>query len=360
MASLRSFFHCHKQTTKGIIMKSFLVIAIALASSTVFASKARIISLQGAEHLVDTQTIFVNPAHINLLSPYITLEMGAVGGTATGANGAEGGFAYRLSGGSTLGVYLGHDNTTSLRDGVKYIKQRNPVEVTYGFGNMGFAGSVSTTDDKLNGKKETTIMGKFGMTMDNMSLWSSLGLISEAQDKATDSKMVNAPSLVVGADFTADTNRFYGEIGYVQGKETIAGASNDDKNMGVMLGWLNRGMKNQAADIYYGAALSYGQRDKGGKKITTLALPLTMGLEYTMNTWAIFRGSVKQNFILGETKDETAANTDAESVAPDTQVAAGLGFKYNQITLDGALTAATNGQINGNAFISQASVTYNF
>ncbi len=97
-----------------------------------------------------------------------------------------------------------------------------------------------------------------------------------------------------------------------------------------------------------------------GKKITSTELPLFLGLEHNVTSWAVFRASVRQNFIFGSTKDETATNTDAESVGSNTTVAAGLGLKYGQLVLDGSLAAATNGNVNGNAFLTQAGVTYNF
>ena len=107
-----------------------------------------------ADYLVDTQTVFINPAYINLLAPYITFEMGAIGA------GAEGGFSRKLANGNMIAAYVGHDNTKHLRDGTVLIKQRNPVEITYDLGHMAFAGSVSTTNDKKNGKKVSTLVVK--------------------------------------------------------------------------------------------------------------------------------------------------------------------------------------------------------
>ncbi len=336
-------------------MKTFLITALLITGTSAFASKARLSALQEADHLVDTQTIFTNPAHINLLSPYITFEMGTPQGTPS----SEGGFTRKLDSG-VLGVYVGHDNTNDLRDGTTFIKQRNPIEITYGTGKMAFAGSLSTTNDKKNGKKETTLVGKFGMLLDNASVYGSLAVVSQAEEVATDKKMTTAPQLVVGGDMTVDENRYFGTLNYGQFKSDTATTSTTIKDMGIELGWLNHGLKNKDADIYYGAKLTYGNRDVDGPKITTTALPVFLGLEYNVTSWAVFRGSVKQNFILGETKDETATNKNAASVAADTTFAGGLGFKYNQLTLDGSLASSTNGAINGNAFLTQASVTYQF
>ncbi len=100
--------------------------------------------------------------------------------------------------------------------------------------------------------------------------------------------------------------------------------------------------------------------DIEGDKISMTALPVFMGLEYNMNTWAVFRGSVQQNFLIGSVKDGTAINTDPDGINSNTTFSGDLGLKYNQLTLDGSLAASNSGAINGTAFLTNASVTYNF
>ena len=43
-------------------MKKLLVVAVALASVNAFASRARVNALANSPHLIDTQTIYGNPA----------------------------------------------------------------------------------------------------------------------------------------------------------------------------------------------------------------------------------------------------------------------------------------------------------
>lgn len=336
-------------------MKGIILTAIVLASTSAFASKARVSSLQYADHLVDSQTLLVNPQHANLLGQYLTFEMGTPGA------GAEGGALLKLGEGK-LGVYVGHDNSTPLRDGTVFIKQRNPVEVTYGIGNMGFAGSLSTTDDQANNKKETTLVGKFGMAVtEAFDFYAHLTAIGEAKDTTpgAEQKLNTVPTVLLGGNFTSGDNRFFGKLGYGQNKLSTGGVDTDVNGTLVQLGWLNRSFKNQDADIYFGSTVIYTD-SIAAAKTTSTELPIFAGLEYTMNSWAVFRGSVSQNFLLGETKVDNAGTVTKTSVNSNTTVAAGLGLKYNQLTFDGALTAATNGNVNGNAFITQAGVTYNF
>lgn len=352
-------------------MKSILVAALVLTSVQAFASKARILALQGADHLVDSQTIFQNPAHVHLLGTYITFEMGATGA------GAEGG-VLRNVGDAKLGVYLGHQNTTTtyfptvagdLRTANTYITQNNPVEVTYGVGKMAFAVSLSNVDNKKAKTKETSVVAKYGVLLDGASVYAHLTAISAAEKSNTVSgndKLTTAPGVTVGGDMDRGDMRYFGQISMTNSKLETAGTtptSSDIKDQNLKIGLLDRSLKTKESDIYYGAAILYSVRDTSGKKLTANALPVFLGIEHTLNTWAIFRASVQQNLLFGSTKDENVTaptSTDPDGIGNNTSVASGLGLKYGQLTLDGTLAAATSGAVNGTAFLTQASVTYNF
>lgn len=215
-----------------------------------------------------------------------------------------------------------------------------------------------STDDKKNGKKETTLVAKYGMTADQFSYYAHLALISQAE-QVTPAQKVTEPKLTLGGAYTVGEDRYFGKLSYTNAKtETTTSVST--KVTELELGWLNHGLKNADADIYYGAKVDISETDIEGTKKSESRLPVFLGLEYNVASWVVFRGSVKQNFLVGTTKDETAVNKDAESAPADTNVAAGLGFKHNQLTVDGSLTAASSGNVNGTQFLSQASVTYNF
>ena len=119
-------------------------------------------------------------------------------------------------------------------------------------------------------------------------------------------------------------------------------------------------MKTDKADIYYGIKAVYANRSGDGPDQRGYKLPAFVGIELPVVSWATFRGSVQQNILVGQTKDETVTGAKEDTVTADTRVAAGLGLKYNNLVLDGSLTAASNGNVNGNQLLSQASVTYTF
>jgi len=147
-------------------MKVYIVLIAALFSANAFASKARVNSLQGANHLIDTQTVFTVPSHLLLLNPYLTFEFGSPG------TDAEGGIMRNVGNGKLL-LYGGHQNTTDTeiysdqRVTNSYIEQRNPVEAIYAIGKMGFGASISHAEDKTAGNKETSMVLKWGMNMMN-------------------------------------------------------------------------------------------------------------------------------------------------------------------------------------------------
>lgn len=345
-------------------MRVFAIVAIALFSGSVFASKARVNSLQGANHLIDTQTVFTAPSHILSLNPYMTYEMGAVGA------GAEGGIMRSLNNGGKILFYLGHDNTNAtegladLRTANNFIDQHNPLEVIYGMGNMAYGASVSMVDNKTAGTKETTVALKWGMAMGEDWVYAHVHAVSEAQllNGTDKDKMNAAPFIKVGGSHAMDTLRVFGELDIGNGKYSpgAAGATSQSINdLSVTAGVEDRSLKTDIADIYYGIRAAYAER-KAATKSTIYQVPAFLGIEYTATSWAMVRASVSQNILFGESEDKSTTPSTKSGIPANTTVAAGLGLKWQNLVLDGSLTAAGNGNINGNQFLSQASLTYNF
>jgi hypothetical protein len=344
------------------MLKCSVVLIAALFSVSAHASKARLSSLQKADHLVDSQSVFNYPSHISELKPYLTFEFGQAGTSA------EGGILRSLESGNKLLVYLGHQNSTAIsqiadqRVGGSYLTQNNPVEVIYGTGDLAYGLSLSSVDNKKSATKETTVVLKVGKSIEGGAIYAHLTPVATAEKVATavTNKLTTSPRLKLGGQKASGTNHYFGSLTYGDGKEEVGTGDVKIKDTEVVLGYEDRSLKLEGSDIYMGAALEYAQRDKAGAKITTTQLPIFLGIEHQMNSWSTFRGSVSQNLLLGSTKDETATNTDADGIASNTTAAAGLGLTYGKLQLDGSLTAATDGKVNGNSFLAQTSVTYNF
>lgn len=346
-------------------MKAYALLIVALFCGNAMASKARVNSLLGADHLVDPQTIFTVPSHVQLLSPFMTYEFGAQGA------GAEGGIMRKVGPGN-LFAYLGHQNTTNsdlkgdTRVDQGYISQNNPIEVIYGVGNMGFGASLSRVNNSTADTEEMTVVGKWGMNITNESwAWAHVHLISQAEKPGTGGQdEINAgPYLSGGLSWAIGNARLFGQVDLGQGEQDFANTATQDqdiKTTNLLVGVEDRSLKTANADIYYGIALDYNKREYESNEASSYQLPVFMGIEAPVVSWATVRASVRQNVLLGESKDETTTPSTKSGINSDTLVAAGLGFKYNNFQLDGSLTAASNGNINGSQFLSQASITYNF
>ncbi len=338
------------------MMKKVCILVLAsLTAAPALASKARLSALQKAEFLVDSQTIFENPAHINKLGQYLGFEFG---GTGTTQPKAEGGL-FRKMDGAVWGAYLGHlsEKQVQYRALGGYESQNNPVEIFYGRGNWGASVAVSNFDDKNTKIKEQSLAARFGVEQDGFEYYGTLDILSNAET-ATGDKYTGAPTLSAGVEKASGDKYYSAKLAFSSTKQDKATVSSDVKEMGVELGALDRSIKN----IYYGAFLGYKKIEVGSAADTSLTLPLVVGIEADLNSWAVARASVTQSLLLASEKKESAgpgANSEVIN-KNDTKVAAGIGLKYANFTLDGVIAASTTGDVNGNAVLTQAGLTYAF
>lgn len=339
-----------------------LVVLASLFGVHAHATKARMQSLQGAVHLVDSQSIFTFTADVHQLGSYLTLEFGPTADGSTEPK-AEGGLFRKADNGAMYGFYLGHHDEALAGyrglGGGSFSNQSNPLRAFYGRDNWALTVGLSNSEDKVADTKETTMSAGFGQTLDNLSWGVNAHIVSEA--KAAGDKFTGAPLLTANVRQLGRTY-WHGAFSYGTLKSEVGATTSDIKPMGVQVGWVDRTLGNDTTDLYYGLTFNYADIDIEGKSIKTMNLPVSVGLEHPLNTWAIARASITQNVFLGSTKDGTAAAPgDKEISTPNnTTVAAGLGLKYGGITLDGTLAAATTGNINGNAVLARAGMIYNF
>lgn len=325
-----------------------------VSSNEAMASKARVSSLQGAIGLVDTQTVFTQPAYIHKLGQYVTYEFGPTG---TAAVKAEGGFMVARDS-AKWGAYLGHmsENQRTLRNTNTFLQQENPVDFFYGSGDWGASLSLSNSENGPNDTKQTTVIGRFGMVQEKQEFYVNVEAIGSAEK--TGSKFEGGPAFAAGYLMTDGALSYSADVGYGMSKVETAGVSTDRKDLAIALAINHR----PVAEIYYGASLGIRNEEVGGQKIDTLSLPIFIGIEKDMFSWMTVRGSIQQGFLLGSKKDGTATAPADKAVknANDTKVAAGLGFKHGGFALDGTLAASTTGDVNTTNFMTSAALTYVF
>jgi len=357
-------------------MKKLLVLAaVTLASTSAFATKARMSSLSESRQLTDVQTTFVNPADLLLMGTWATFETGATNGATTNPQPqAEGGFA-RAMGDARWGFYMGHTGVATLvrqQASAAFPIENNPINLFYaakaGDISWGLGLNYSSNDSKDATKGKQSAMGLAGgMRMGPWDASLDLGLTDSSQFGASgaETKWTGKSAADLRAGYTMDAWYFYGGYAMGGGKSETAGATNNDiEDSDIVLGAVNS-TKVDGGEFFWGVSYDMNTRnDKatGKNKVEETNLPVVIGIEADAASWLVLRGSIKQTVLLSSTKTTPVGGTAGETQTMDnnTTVAAGAGIKFNKFMLDASLAGQTNGQINGNNLLANAGLTYNF
>ncbi len=330
---------------------------VSMLATPAFASKSRVNSLQGRLGLIDNQTLFVQPAYIHQVAPNANFEFGS--SAVAGNPKAEGGFVSGKDG-TRFGAYLGHVSPfqTTFRSTGTFQNMDNPVDVFFGSGNWGANFAVSNSEDKTTNAKQTTVIARGGMISGQNEFAVSADLYGTAEKTTagvTDEFKSEVPALELRYLNRQESMLWAVNLAYGSGENKIANVSSDTSVTSVAAAF-NRFLSEE---VYWGAGVEFSELESGGKKLRVTTLPVFLGLERDMTAWLAARASIQQNFLLGSTKNDIAGTSETKNLN-DTRVAAGLGFKHNNFTIDGTLAATTTGKFNGNDFLTQASLTYNF
>lgn len=381
-------------------MKQLLVIAIALASTTAFASRARVTSLGNSAHITDTQSIFSNPAKMFLMGDFVSLESGktatnTVSGSALMNNNAEGTIV-RSMGDAKVGLGLGHKSTNASGFGSRgllsagalaaagiQLEQQNPIELFYGMksSDLTWAGTLvySNFNDKQNDIKESSMGVRLGALMGAWDISAAIGLgnkVETAIAGPTKVEFKGTTGVSLYAGYTMNSMYYFGEVVLAGAKMDVGGneAANVDAQK-FTIGAVES-VKKDGNEFFYGASLVNSTVKNDGSALTTddtketsMSLPIIVGLEAEATSWLTLRGSLTQTVILDNSKKETGSTTNFE-FAPgenNTAVAVGAGLKFNKVTVDGTLTGLTtdstgaaNQQLNGNDLLTTVGLTYMF
>ena len=365
-------------------MKQLLVIAIALASTTAFASRARVTSLSNSPHIIDTQSIYSNPAKMFLMGDFVNLESGTTAQAGEGLN--TEGLLVRSMGDAKMGLSLGHRSLNASSFGLRAFvagagasatitNQQNPIELSYGMkaGDITWAATLvySNFNDKVNDNKETSAGLRLGALMGAWDFSLGLGLGNTAKSATIDFKGTTGISAYAG--YTMDSLYTYGEVVLAGAKMSVSNneVTKVDQTK-ITLGAVES-IKKDGNEFFYGASLvsTMFKNDKTSatnddQKTNSLNLPVIVGLETEATSWLTLRGSLTQSVLINNVKDETnsVATTETAPGANNTVAAIGAGLKWNKVTVDGSLQGLTGGAaaqtLNGNTLLSTVGLTYMF
>lgn len=365
--------------------KALLIAALSVAATPAMASKARLSSLNNAAHLSDIQDVFVNPSKATAHGDWLTLEMGSTVSTNAAASGtkAEGGFS-RSMGDNRWGFYMGHNYSmvTDVRNNtdvsaVTYeataIAPDNMINLFYGSkaGEMAWGAGLgySKTDKKTVAIKQDALAVTGGVSMANWDAALTVLAMNNYKDESTTSANTRDNKGKMGIDlsgiYSMDPMTF--SAGYTSNAAKVEdGSGTEVHNFDFQTWYLGaeKSHKADGADFFYGTKYTMTTRkDKGpaDKKLEYTKLPVYAGIEADAASWLVLRGSIQQNFLLGQTQGP-AANAEKDTIANDTTVAAGAGLKFGKLTVDGTLEAASSNTaaLNGNSLLANGSITYMF
>lgn len=357
--------------------KALLIAALTMASAPAFASKARVNSLGNSPHLSDVQDIFKKPDAVVKHGEWATAEFG---GSNTTTTAGQGGFA-RMSGDAAWGAYLGYQNTSVANSrglNADFLGAENPLNVLYGSKagdmNWGLNFYHSSSDKKTTKQKQSAMSLGFGASAGAWDARVLLGLGNTAsRDNAgTERKLNGKTSMEIGGGYWMDTMYLFGSYNMGGAKHENGGAAVNDTSATTMQFGVVNSHKQEGTDFFYGAALSMAtSEDKGtdvatdDTKTTTNTMPVWFGIEAEAASWLVFRGAVKQNlFLFGSTKTETNGTGEADTIAHNTTVSAGLGMKWGKWAFDGVIqnadTAGGNFGLDGGNFLAEGALTYAF
>lgn len=368
-------------------MKSLLTLAIVLASTSAFATRSRVTALQGAAHIVDSSTVSAKPADMFAVSDSVTIETGATNitpGTSATTEGAEA-LLIRSAGDAKWALSLGHDDSkvynqraeAATAAGVTIPGQQNPFEISYGMksGDMAWAATLgySNFNDKKAEVKENTMGLKFGAATSTWDATIDLGLANKVTSgtAASEEEFKGKSNVAVrGGYWLASDMYVYGDVD-MGGYELSTGGNSvaEVKTTDITVGAINT-VKSEGNEFFWGAGLTSTQW-KDSKAVTpntekksSLSLPLIVGIEANAASWLTLRGSVTQNVLIQNEKEEEPASTTVEKSpgTNSTTFAAGAGLKLGKLVLDGSILSNGSQNLNtGNGgLLGTVGLTYAF
>ena len=361
-------------------MKRNLVLAlVVLASTSVFATRARLDSLgenkDGSFFIEDSRNIFLNAAHVNHIKDSVILEWGDNQNYDTAADSdAEGGF-FRSHGKFTYGVYFGRQADT-IRDirsvnsqvgGLTPLANENNLDIYFGGDaggiEWGAALSYSSSD------KESTTIGTTNVTdADQTALALRLGAVMGATEAWANISLANDAELNNGGT----VEEFDGKLGLqlgvshgfghgyrawaqyrANGADHIIGATTTESDFSeITVGLGKTTALNDNANMFSSIQYTNQKLELGPtNEQVSDALKAVVGLEADVKEWLTVRGSVS-HILWGEEEPLTATTTNTTDES--TSVAGGATIKLADFSIDGSVAK------DGNNTVSRLGVIYNF
>lgn len=335
-------------------MKKILALGLLLAGTSAVASTARMEALQSPIHIQDVVSVYTRPSDLMLVPEMMTFDLGMAGAAPAVGNDARGGMIKGIGEGR-LGFFVG---VVDAARSSTFLGIENPFSVAYGskVGDINWAVlfTMATSDKKTIDKKASYMNLTGSAVLGDLTFGADLGLGNTATGITgnADAKYSNSPMAAFGQYAMGDWT-LHGKYEMSTNKDDSSGAEIKTDDSTITVGGLNS-MKKEGSDFFYGVSVVMDTHKVGTTKTEETTLPVLVGIEADAASWLTLRGSISQNVLFGTTK-----TTETDSVAHNTKVAAGAGFKFNKAVLDVTLQAAGTGNLDSNLG-AKAGLTYLF
>lgn len=376
-----------------------LVLALMIAASPAFASRARLEALgegkNGSYYINDGRNIFLNPAQIVKHKKKLWLEFGGepTGADTVGNVRGQGGFSNTF-GDFTYGLYLNQTSDRALTTistvntlaSTSFISPDSAAEFFFGGeGGMNWGVSVfyagNNTRATTGPNNTASLLGaRVGIESGSLAAFASVGIISSSKiANATNDEIKGKLSLDAAVTYAMDNWTYFGKFQTFGSDATISSATTEIRQTGFGAGFGRTTEFSKTVTMFSRLEADYQKQTATGSSASTVwNVPVVLGAEAQALSWLAIRGSVAASLLGQQNGSSTDANFKS-NLAGTTTVAAGVGMTFGDVQIDGvvasgATPASAAGSVPGfgtganttNRFgfgdnmLSRVALTYNF
>jgi hypothetical protein len=373
-----------------------LVLALMIAASPAFASRARLEALgegkNGSYYINDGRNIFLNPAQIVKYKKKLWLEFGGepAGVDAVNSPRGQGGFSNTF-GDFTYGLYLNQTSDRALNTisnvntlaSKTFISPDSAAEFFFaGEGSMNWGISVfyagnNTASTGANQKTASLLGTRLGIESGNLAVFSTVGIISSSKElNATNDEIKGKLSVDAGVTYKMDDWTYFGKFATFGSDVLVSNTTTELRQTQFGAGFGRTTEFSKTVTMFSRLEADYQNvKTQGSADNKTWNVPVVLGAEAQALSWLAIRGSVAAS-LLGQ---NIQGNTKS-SLAGTTTVAAGVGMTFGDVQVDGVVSTANLPAANtaadvtgfgsgartvgnfgfGDAMLSRVALTYNF
>ena len=351
-------------------MKKTLIVAAGLAvlSTSAFASKARMQALGqdatlGSFYMQDNRNIWRMPHSINANSNFVVTEWGPQAADKDAEN-AEGGF-FNSAASMNYGLYL---NADALGNVQAAANDNNPTRFDVFVGgnsmmNWGARLGYETVTNNVSGQTAQEASG-FDFTVSAELSGANVYLTYVAAADATQTSQFDQNAdIKLGATYMMNEYTLFGEYSIEGNNAAKDNIAEEEASSKITVGAGKAMAMSDSATVFYDAKIistsNYDANGAYSKNASSMALPVTFGVESKATSWLTLRASISQPIYSNIKTTNPATDVTTETSSRSTKLGVGASLTYGSLQLDGTLS--NNGELGAtDNILTNVSMTYVF